>query len=69
MHADGHFLAASYSRHRYERKKPPSYGCKVKAGFHLIAAIKQIPVLFFSGRSDSNGCATKELAGAKALNL
>ena len=24
-------------------KKPPSYGCKVKAGFHLIAAIKQIP--------------------------
>ena len=26
-------------------KKPP-YGCKVKAGFHLIAAIKRIPVLF-----------------------
>ena len=40
-------------------KKPPSYGCKAKAGFHLIAGIKQIPALFFTGRSDSNGCATK----------
>ena len=29
-------------------KKPPSYGCKAKAGFHLIAAIKQIPVLFLA---------------------
>ena len=27
-------------------KKPPSYGCKAKAGFHLIAGIKQIPALF-----------------------
>lgn len=29
-------------------KKPPSYGCKLKVGFHLIAAIKQIPVLFWA---------------------